>query len=91
MAITLTPHDDWNTFQCDCVWQNGVQIVGTCEGVCNIPTGYLTGRKPPNYPVPAIPLAVKYDYVGCVNIDDVSDENDPVIVWMYDSWTQLNV
>lgn len=58
--------------------------------MCDIPIGYLTGVKPPNYQVPAIRLAVKYDYIGCVNIDDVSDPDDPVIVWMYDSWTGFN-
>lgn len=52
---------------------------------------YLCGLEPANYQVPAIRLAVKYDYIGCVNIDDVSDPDDPVIVWMYDSWNGINV
>lgn len=86
MAVTLTPHDKWQSWKCDCVWQNGLQIHGECSDACYIPSGYLAGNKPPNYPVPAIPLAVKYDYIGCVNIDDVTDHNDPVIVYFYDSW-----
>lgn len=49
------------------------------------------GWDEPNYPMPAIPLEVKYDYLGCVNIDDVSDEDDPIIVYMFDSWTGQNV
>jgi hypothetical protein len=49
---------------------------------------YRLGKLKPNYPLPAIPLAVKYDYVGCVNIDNVSDPDDPIIVWMWDSWEQ---
>lgn len=52
---------------------------------------YAMGLFPPSYPVPAIPLKVKYDYIGCVNIDDVTDPDDPVIVWMYDSWTGFNL
>lgn len=52
---------------------------------------YVLGKLPPHYPMPAIPLQVKYDYVGCVNIDDVTDKDDPVIVYMYDSWTKTNV
>lgn len=52
---------------------------------------YLAGRTKANYPLPAIPLAVKYDYIGCVNIDDVSDPNDPVVVYMYDSWKKRRV
>lgn len=51
---------------------------------------YARGLEKPNYPVPAIPLAVKYDYVGCVNIDDVTNPDDPIIVWMYDSWDEVN-
>jgi hypothetical protein len=47
---------------------------------------YFRGYRPPNYQVPAIPLAVKYDYPGCVNIDNVSDPDDPFIVWFYNSW-----
>jgi len=54
------------------------------------PEAYVCGDRPANYPVPAIPLAVKYDYRGCVNIDDVTDPDDPIIVWMYDSWNQVN-
>lgn len=58
-------------------------------GVC---AEYIKGTEyAPHYPVPVIPLAVKYDYVGCINIDDVSDPDDPVIVYMFDSWTGLNV
>jgi len=52
---------------------------------------YAIGWRSPNYLMPAIPLQVKYDYIGCVNIDDVTDPDDPIIVWMYDSWTQRNV
>lgn len=49
---------------------------------------YRAGLERPNYPVPAIPLAVKYNYKGCVNIDDVTDPDDPVIVYFYDSWAK---
>lgn len=52
---------------------------------------YFKGYRQPNYPVPAIPLEVKYDYVGCVNIDDVTDPKDPIIVWVYDSWGFLTL
>lgn len=51
---------------------------------------YVYGLEPPNYPMPAIPLAVKYDYVGCLNIDDVSDPDDPIIVYGWDSWNETN-
>lgn len=47
---------------------------------------YCHGQAEPHFPVPAIPLQVKYDYLGCVNIDDVTDPNDPVTVYFYDSW-----
>lgn len=86
----LTPHDKWQSFKCDCVYQNGTQIHGACENMCHIPSGYLAGRKEPNNSVPAIPLAVKYDYLGCVNIDDMSDPDDPIVVWLYDSWNNDN-
>lgn len=52
---------------------------------------YKRGDMPANYPVPAVPLQVKYDYVGCVNIDDVTDPDDPVIVFMWDSWNKCRV
>ncbi len=52
---------------------------------------YKIACEEPNCPMPAIPLQVKYDYIGCVNIDDVTNPDDPIIVWMYDSWTQQNV
>jgi len=52
-----------------------------CELYQNDPWGLAL------YPVPAIPLQVKYDYVGCVNIDSHQyGEDDPVIVYMYDGW-----
>ncbi len=57
----------------------------------HVDSEYACGRYPANYPMPAIPLQVKYNYIGCVNIDDMTDPDDPIIVWMWDSWTQRNV
>lgn len=56
----LTPHDKWQSFKCDCVYQNGLQLTGKHEAMCDIPMGYLTGKKPPNYPVPA--RLIEFDY-----------------------------
>lgn len=33
-----------------------------CQDLCTVPHEYVTGRKPANYPVPAIPLRVTIDY-----------------------------
>jgi hypothetical protein len=52
---------------------------------------YYCGDTKPHYSVPAIPLIVKYDYVGCVNIDDVSNPDDPIIVYMWDNWNKTNL
>jgi hypothetical protein len=52
---------------------------------------YQNGWRKPNHPVPAIPLSVKYDFIGCVNIDDVRDPDIPIIVYMWDSWTKREV
>ena len=89
--LTLHPHRKLgSSVSCDCVCQNGAWLVDCTDPQCNVVIKYLTGKVKPNYPPPAIPLAVKYDYIGCVNIDDVTDPDDPVIVWMYDSWTGFN-
>lgn len=90
--LTLVHYHSGIALQCsnDCVCQNGAWLIPCTDPVCDIPADYLKGNKPPNYPMPAIPLQVRYDYIGCVNIDDVSDVNDPVIVYGWDSWNRVN-
>lgn len=42
-------------------------IYAECNGsrnVCDVNHPYVTGKLPPNYPVPAIPLDVMYDERG---------------------------
>jgi hypothetical protein len=68
--------------------KNGVQVYVTTAHRDRL---YKRGDMPANYPVPAIPLQVKYDYPGCVNVDDVTDRDDPVIVYFYDSWNKEQV
>lgn len=57
---------------------------------------YLSGYRQPRYPMPAVPLKVVHctqheGYVGIVYIDDVSDPNDPVIVYGWDNWHKRNI
>ncbi len=51
---------------------------------------YVDCELKPHFPVPAIPLEVRYCYVGCVVIDDTTNPDDPVIVLGYDSWNRIN-
>ena len=78
----LTPHDKWQSFRCDCVYQNGIQLAGKHEAMCDIPMGYLTGKKLPNYPVPALIGPVIHSYEPCGRIlelivTDCDDAADP--------------
>ena len=50
------------TFDCDCVCQNGIWLTPCDDPMCNVPTGYLTGRFKPNYPVPAIYKTMQWSF-----------------------------
>ncbi len=39
---------------CNCVYQNGLQIYGTCNAQCYVPGKYLMGMTEPNFPVPTV-------------------------------------
>lgn len=53
---------------CDCV-------DGKCErhSMCEVPIGYLCGRKPPNYPVPA--EIITFDYWSA----EMTDSGKPAL------------
>lgn len=59
-----------------------------CEGTRHSCFIYAHGDVPAHFPVPATPLAVRYDYEAVVTIDDVTDPEDPIVVWLYDGWTE---
>lgn len=71
---------------------SGAHYYPCIESQCKTCSRYQTGAIAPRFPVPAVSLVVKYDYIGCVNIDTHQyGEDDPVIVYMYDSWSQQEV
>jgi hypothetical protein len=67
-------------------------ICGETKLLCSIyETWYFTGITPPQYPVPAIPLEVrwpnKYPYINILYIDALHHgEDDPQMVWTWDWW-----
>lgn len=69
--LTLTPHDRWRSSRCslDCVCQNGTWLVPCTDPMCDVPGGYLTGKFPADYRMPAIPLEVMQPWYWDVEID----------------------
>lgn len=53
---------------------------------------YRHGELPPNYSLPSCigRVSLGEDYVGIWFIDD-ADESDPVMIWCYDTWLQVQV
>lgn len=57
---------------------------------------YVQGKEPARYQMPAIPLKVVWGthgqgYIGIVYIDELTDPNDPILVWGWDTWNQRNI
>lgn len=52
-----------------------------------VASGYRDGLLPPHYPLPVNigRVSLGTDYRGVWFIDD-ADQDDPVMVWKYDTW-----
>jgi hypothetical protein len=66
----------------------GVKYGGTYVGSHTNWHKYALGLMKPNYPVPANigRVSLGTDYPGVWFIDD-ADQDDPVMLWSYDTWT----